>query len=294
MGCYLLLARRGFVLLLPLRLSATAARMRSLKAASSTLSPSWMSMARLTFPSRLELNRPEGSFNPAPLANVILTTCLYVSPVETMPPWSQPGVPLHFHSSTISGSASCMSSRTFASVFPRQPPSSLIFSSINAEADSTGTALFIYSSRSGTYLVALSIFPNVCEGTLRQIPPQRQCGGRQRLNGRRHASLLQAGRNAGANNMVILGGLPYSSDFSPWVALVNSIPTLVYRLTGLSIANVGASSHSYDFKSRRCRVRCPPAWPAGGARRRMRAPRARRCPPQSPTPPGHRPPRGGR
>ena len=50
-------------------------------------------MARLTFPSRLELNRPEGSFNAAPLANVILTTFLYVSPVQTMPPWDQTGVP---------------------------------------------------------------------------------------------------------------------------------------------------------------------------------------------------------
>src|SRR5580698_7706457 len=50
-------------LTLPLRLSATAARIRSFKAASSILSPSWMSMARLTFPSRLELNKPEGSFN---------------------------------------------------------------------------------------------------------------------------------------------------------------------------------------------------------------------------------------
>src|SRR2546428_8109738 len=57
--------------------------------------------------SRLELNRPEGSFNAAPLANVILTTFLYVSPVQTMPPWEKTGVPIHFHSSTISGSASC-------------------------------------------------------------------------------------------------------------------------------------------------------------------------------------------
>src|SRR5947208_8215755 len=116
--------RRSFGLLLPLRLNATAARMRSFKAASSTLSPSWMSMARLTFPSRLELNRPEGSFNAAPLANVILTTFLYVSPVQTMPPWEKTGVPgdvalTHFRSSTISGSASCMISRTFASIFPR-------------------------------------------------------------------------------------------------------------------------------------------------------------------------------
>src|SRR5258708_17773737 len=134
-----------------MRLSATAARMRSFKADSSTLSPSWMSMARLTFPSRLELNRPVGSFNAAPLANVILTALLYVSPVQTMPPWDHTGVPLHFHSSTISGSASCMISRTFASVFPRQSPSSLIFSSMNAEADSTGTGLFLYSSNSRTY-----------------------------------------------------------------------------------------------------------------------------------------------
>src|SRR5258707_6092472 len=127
--------RLGFGLLLPLllrsRLSATAARMRSFKAASSTLSPSWMSMARLTFPSRLELKRPEGSFNAAPLANVILTAFLYVSPVQTMPAWEKTGVPgdvafTHFHSSTISGSAWCMMSRTFASVFPRQSPSSLI------------------------------------------------------------------------------------------------------------------------------------------------------------------------
>src|SRR6266852_4188546 len=113
--------------------------MRSFKAASLILSPSWMSMARLTFPSRLELNRPEGSCNAAPLAKVILTAFLYVSPVQTMPPWEKTGVPgdvafTHFHSSTISGSASCMIARTFASVFPRQSPSSLIFWSIDAEA----------------------------------------------------------------------------------------------------------------------------------------------------------------
>src|SRR5579863_2735011 len=130
--------------------------MRSFKAASFTLSLSWMSMARLTFPSRLELNRPEGSFNAAPLANVILTTFLCVSPVQTMPPWEKTGVPgevglTHFHSSTISGSAWCMISRTLASVLPRQSPSSLIFLSMDAEADCTGTDFFIYGSHSRTY-----------------------------------------------------------------------------------------------------------------------------------------------
>src|SRR5437868_5208011 len=52
-----------------------------------------------------------------------------------MPPWEKTGVPgdvalAHFHSSTISGSASCTIWRTFANVFPRQSPSSLILSSI--------------------------------------------------------------------------------------------------------------------------------------------------------------------
>src|SRR5258708_1478880 len=44
-----------------------------------------------------------------------------------------------------------MISRTFASVFPRQSPSSLIFASMNAEADSTGIVLFMYRSNSPTY-----------------------------------------------------------------------------------------------------------------------------------------------
>src|SRR5215471_19757032 len=157
-GQVYLFARRGFGLglLLPWRLSATAARMRSFKAASSTLSPSWMSMARLTFPSRLELNRPEGSFNAAPLGNVILTTFLYVSPVQTMPLWDQTEVP-HFHSSTISGSALCMMSRTFARVFPRQSPSCLIFSSMNADAGSTGTGLSRTAQILAPILAALSV-----------------------------------------------------------------------------------------------------------------------------------------
>jgi hypothetical protein len=74
-----------------------------------------------------------------------LTTFLYVSP-QTMPPWDHVGVPIHFHSSMISGSASCTIWRTFARVFPCQSPSSLILSSINAEAASAGMGLFMYTS----------------------------------------------------------------------------------------------------------------------------------------------------
>jgi hypothetical protein len=76
----------------------------------------------LLAPVNLKLNRPEGSFNAAPLAKVILTTFLYISPVQTMPRWEKTGVPgdvalAHFHPSTISGSALWMIARTFASVF---------------------------------------------------------------------------------------------------------------------------------------------------------------------------------
>src|SRR5436853_7067331 len=149
--------------------------MRSFKAASSTLSPSWMSRARLAFPSRLELNRPEGSFNAAPLANVILTTFLYVSPVQTMPPWEKTGVPIHFHSSTISGSASCTISRTFASVFPRQSPSSLIFSSMNAAADFAGPEFFIIKLQvSHAIFAALALWEPAGQGCRLADPARHQ------------------------------------------------------------------------------------------------------------------------
>ena len=64
-----------------------------------------------------------------------IKSTLYVSPVHTMPPCDHTGVPIHFHSSTISGSAWCMISRTFASVFPRQSPSSAILFRMSSDAD---------------------------------------------------------------------------------------------------------------------------------------------------------------
>src|SRR5215470_16200886 len=67
-----------------------------------------------------------------------------------MPAWDQTGVPIHFHSSTISGSAAWMRARTLASIFPRQSPSSLILASISAEADFAVTGLFMQGSNSRT------------------------------------------------------------------------------------------------------------------------------------------------
>src|SRR4030095_7184388 len=76
--------------------SVTAARTRVFNAFSSIFSPSWKSIARLVFPSRLELKRPEGSFRAAPLAKVIFTTFLYVSPAQISPSCDHTGTPRHF------------------------------------------------------------------------------------------------------------------------------------------------------------------------------------------------------
>src|SRR6187200_2474349 len=95
-----------------------------------------MSMARLTFPSRLELKSLAGSFKDAPLKNVSLTIALYDSPVQRPPLWDHTGVPIHFHSSTTSGSASLMRPRILARVSPRQSPNSAIFSLMSRDAAS--------------------------------------------------------------------------------------------------------------------------------------------------------------
>src|SRR4051812_5650271 len=93
-------------------------------------------MARLVLPSRLELKRCEGSCNEAPLAKVIFTTFLYVSPVQMIPACDHTGTPRHFHSSMTSGSAFLMRLRIRASISPRQSLSSLILESISREGES--------------------------------------------------------------------------------------------------------------------------------------------------------------
>jgi hypothetical protein len=69
------------------------------------------------------------------------------------------------------------------------------------------------------------------------------------------ATMLQAVRNAGAPNIAILGGLAYAQDFSMWVTSVKSIPSLAAPLNGISIENVAASWHAYDFNS--AYTQCP-------------------------------------
>src|SRR5438445_3074159 len=138
---------------LPELLRATAWRTSALNADSSTSSPSRTSIARRTFPSRLELKRRAGSFRDAPLAKVSFTTFLYDSPVQMMPSCDQTGVPgllglTHFHSSTMSGSASLMSLRILVRVSPRQSPSSAILFEMSSDADWPWLApdFFMFSS----------------------------------------------------------------------------------------------------------------------------------------------------
>src|SRR5262249_12272550 len=132
--------------------------MSVLKASPSKSSPSWRSMARLTLPSRLALNSPEGSSSAAPLANVSFTMRLYVSPVQMMPSCDHTGTPRHFHSSTTSGSACLMSARTRASIAPRQSPSSLIRASISRAGELPAfpscAPPVVFAMMGGAFLVA--------------------------------------------------------------------------------------------------------------------------------------------
>src|SRR5262249_18270390 len=52
-----------------------------------------------------------------------------------IPSCDHTGVPIHFHSSTTSGSASLMSLRILLKVSPRQSPSSTILLSISSDGD---------------------------------------------------------------------------------------------------------------------------------------------------------------
>src|SRR4051794_37451888 len=110
--------------------------MRAFRASSSSSAPSRKSIARRVLPTRLELKRPEGSAREAPLAKVIFTTFLYVSPVQTSPLCDQVGTPagfdgfLHFRSSVISGSASMIRARRRESSSPLQSGRSSIGSGL--------------------------------------------------------------------------------------------------------------------------------------------------------------------
>jgi hypothetical protein len=100
-----------------------------------------------------------------------------------------------------------------------------------------------------------------------KVRVNERVGRTKRLQRRRHGVAPRGRAQCGREQRGHPRRLAYSVDFSQWVALVNNIPTLPSRLNGFSIADVAASSQSYDLNRRRCAVRRSPARPAGGARR---------------------------
>src|SRR5260370_17030424 len=71
-----------------------------------------------------------------------------------MPSCDQTGVPIHFHSSTTSGSASLMSLRILLRVSPRQSPSSAILFEISSDAGWLWLAPGFFMFSSWKFLIA--------------------------------------------------------------------------------------------------------------------------------------------
>src|SRR6266536_751256 len=73
-----------------------------------------------------------------------------------MPSCDQIGVPIHFHSSTTSGSASLMSLRILPRVSPRQSPSSAIRFEMSSDADGPWLSpdFFLFASQQAVEVLA--------------------------------------------------------------------------------------------------------------------------------------------
>src|ERR1700730_5166940 len=102
-----------------------------------------------------------------------------------------------------------MISRTVASVFPRQPPSSLISSSINAEADSTGTGLFMYTSNSRSYFSCAqrNLNPPQVEASSGSIAVRKDGGNpRARLMALSHLECIYTLANVSERDGALGGG----------------------------------------------------------------------------------------
>src|SRR6266704_6998402 len=103
-----------------------AARMRFFRARSLILSPSKKSIASHALPPRPALKSLSGSGRLAPWEKVSFTLSLWALATAIIPSCDHTGLPIHFHSSIISRSASRMLFRMLANVLPRQSVSSAI------------------------------------------------------------------------------------------------------------------------------------------------------------------------
>src|SRR5579863_8470925 len=110
-----------------------AARTRVFRAPSFILSPSNKSIARHMLPPRPALKSLSGSGRLAPWEKVSFTLSLWALPTAMIPSRDHTGLPIHFHSSTISRSASSMALRTLPNVFARQSGSPAISWSMRSD-----------------------------------------------------------------------------------------------------------------------------------------------------------------
>src|SRR5882672_983326 len=104
--------------------------MRFFRARSLILSPSKKSLARHVLPPKPALKSLSGSGRLAPWEKVSFTFSLCALPTAIIPSRDHTGLPIHFHSSMISRSASRMLLRMPASILPRQSVSFAISRSI--------------------------------------------------------------------------------------------------------------------------------------------------------------------
>src|SRR5579864_5247789 len=89
-----------------------------------------------------------------------------------MPSCDQIGVPIHFHSSTTSGSASLMSLRILLRVSPRQSPSSAILFEMSSDGDWPRLApdFFMFSSsKFQIYLICKTVADSHVSSNLAHI-----------------------------------------------------------------------------------------------------------------------------
>src|ERR1700679_2405984 len=91
-----------------------------------------------------------------------------------MPSCDQTGVPIHFHSSTTSGSAFLISLRILLRVFPRQSPSSAIFFEISSEADWPSLAPDFFMFSPSKFKIVYAVLPFVAGKRM----PMVRLGGR--------------------------------------------------------------------------------------------------------------------
>src|ERR1700740_3050136 len=106
-----------------------------------------------------------------------------------IPSCDQTGVPLHFHSSTASGSACLMSSRILLRVFPRQSASSAILFEMSSDAEGPWFAFdfFMLSPKKLQIVCAAPSFDSgiVCPGCgLVVVAPTTLPQGQQSRAGR--------------------------------------------------------------------------------------------------------------